>query len=206
MKFIQEAFNEVEFIAESVGDKKEYYISGVFMQSEIKNRNGRIYPKSVMKEAVKAYQKKIDERQAVGELNHPDRPTVDLTEACMLIESLEWQGNNVVGKAKILDTPKGKIVKALIDGGVKLGVSSRGLGNVSTIKEGTMVDSFVLTAIDIVDTPSAPDAMVESLKESEEWVFENEMWVKKPASKKTLNESELLMRIEQFLSGKIDTK
>lgn len=206
MKFIQEAFNEVEFIAESVGDKKEYYISGVFMQSEIKNRNGRIYPKSVMKEAVKAYQKKIDERQAVGELNHPDRPTVDLTEACMLIESLEWQGNNVVGKAKILDTPKGKIVKALIDGGVKLGVSSRGLGNVSTIKEGTMVDSFVLTAIDIVDTPSAPDAMVESLKESEEWVFENEMWVKKPVSKKTLNESELLMRIEQFLSGKIDTK
>lgn len=206
MKFIQEAFNEVEFIAESVGDKKEYYISGVFMQSEIKNRNGRIYPKSVMKEAVKAYQKKIDERQAVGELNHPDRPTVDLTEACMLIESLEWQGNNVMGKAKILDTPKGKIVKALIDGGVKLGVSSRGLGNVSTIKEGTMVDSFVLTAIDIVDTPSAPDAMVESLKESEEWVFENEMWVKKPVSKKTLNESELLMRIEQFLSGKIDTK
>lgn len=206
MKFIQEAFNEVEFIAESVGDKKEYYISGVFMQSEIKNRNGRIYPKSVMKEAVKAYQKKIDERQAVGELNHPDRPTVDLTEACMLIESLEWQGNNVIGKAKILDTPKGKIVKALIDGGVKLGVSSRGLGNVSTIKEGTMVDSFVLTAIDIVDTPSAPDAMVESLKESEEWVFENEMWVKKPVSKKTLNESELLMRIEQFLSGKIDIK
>lgn len=206
MKFIQEAFNEVEFIAESVGDKKEYYISGIFMQSEIKNRNGRIYPKSVMMEAVKAYQKKIDERQAVGELNHPDRPTVDLTEACMLIESLEWQGNNIIGKAKILDTPKGKIVKALIDGGVKLGVSSRGLGNVTSLKEGTMVDSFVLTAIDIVDTPSAPDAMVESLRESEEWVFENESWVRKPVHKKTLNESELLTKIEQFLSGKIDTK
>lgn len=199
MKLIQESIQNVEFISESVGDKKEYYLTGIFMQSEIKNRNGRIYPKSVLKEAVKAYQDKINGKIAVGELNHPDRPNVDLTEACMLIESLEWEGNNIVGKAKVLDTPKGKIVKALIDGGVKLGVSSRGMGAVKSMNEGTLVESFVLTAIDVVDTPSAPLAQVDSLYESAEWVLVEGEWTKQ--EKKTqLNESELLEKIDSFLS------
>lgn len=199
MKLIQESIQNVEFISESVGDKKEYYLTGIFMQSEIKNRNGRIYPKSVLKEAVKAYQDKINGKIAVGELNHPDRPNVDLTEACMLIESLEWEGNNIVGKAKVLDTPKGKIVKALIDGGVKLGVSSRGMGAVKSMNEGTLVESFVLTAIDVVDTPSAPLAQVDSLYESAEWVLVEGEWAKQE-KKAQLNESELLEKIDSFLS------
>jgi hypothetical protein len=199
MKLIQESIQNVEFISESVGDKKEYYLTGIFMQSEIKNRNGRIYPKSVLKEAVKAYQDKINGKIAVGELNHPDRPNVDLTEACMLIESLEWEGNNIVGKAKVLDTPKGKIVKALIDGGVKLGVSSRGMGAVKSMNEGTLVESFVLTAIDVVDTPSAPLAQVDSLYESAEWILVEGEWTKQE-KKAQLNESELLEKIDSFLS------
>lgn len=199
MKLIQEATQNIEFISESVGDKKEYYLTGIFMQSEIKNRNGRIYPKSVLKEAVKSYQEKIAGKIAVGELNHPDRPNVDLTEACMLIESLEWEGNNIVGRAKVLDTPKGKIVKALIEGGVKLGVSSRGMGAVKAMTEGTLVESFVLTAIDVVDTPSAPLAQVDSLYESAEWVLVEGEWTKQ-AKKQELNESVLLEKIESFLS------
>ena len=199
MKLIQESTQNVEFISESVGDKKEYYLTGIFMQSEIKNRNGRIYPKSVLKEAVKSYQEKIAGKISVGELNHPDRPNVDLTEACMLIESLDWEGNNIVGRAKILDTPKGKIVKALIEGGVKLGVSSRGMGAVKAMTEGTLVESFVLTAIDVVDTPSAPLAQVDSLYESAEWVLVEGEWTKQ-AKKPELNESVLLEKIESFLS------
>lgn len=199
MKLIQEATQDIEFISESVGDKKEYYLTGIFMQSEIKNRNGRIYPKSVLKEAVKSYQEKIAGKIAVGELNHPDRPNVDLTEACMLIESLDWEGNNIVGRAKVLDTPKGKIVKALIEGGVKLGVSSRGMGAVKTMTEGTLVESFVLTAIDVVDTPSAPLAQVDSLYESAEWVLVEGEWTKQ-VKKPELNESVLLEKIESFLS------
>ena len=154
---------------------KNYFIEGVFMQAEQKNRNGRVYPKAIMEKAVDKYVKEqVNSKRAVGELNHPEGPTVNLDKVSHLIEALDWQNNDVVGKARILDTPNGQIVKGLLDGGVQLGVSTRGMGSLEQ-KNGVMVvkDDFILNTVDIVQDPSAPTAFVNGIMEGVEWVWNN---------------------------------
>ena len=177
MKLIAE-YNEsdVEFITEAKeGEGKKYIISGVFAQSESKNRNGRIYPRPIMEKAVSKYvAEQVSKDRAVGELNHPEGPTVNLDKVSHKITELKMKGNNVVGKAQILETPMGNIVKGLLDGGVQLGVSTRGMGSLEE-KNGTMYvkDDFVLNTVDIVQDPSAPTAFVNGIMEGVEWVWNN---------------------------------
>jgi len=178
MKLISEfTTNDLGCLVEEREDgKKDYYIKGVFMQSEIKNRNGRVYPKNVLREEVKRYTKDfIKQDRAFGELGHPQGPTINLDRASHLITSLEEDGNNFVGKAKILSTPMGSIVKNLIDDGAKLGVSSRGLGSLEEKGGAQYVkgDFQLATAADIVADPSAPDAFVNGIMEGVEWIWEN---------------------------------
>jgi hypothetical protein len=157
------------------GGGKNHFIEGVFMQSEQKNRNGRIYPKKVMESAVNKYvTEQVKTGRAVGELNHPDGPTVNLDKVSHKIESLDWQENDVVGKARILETPMGQIVKGLLDGGVQLGVSTRGMGSLEE-RNGVMYvkDDFMLNTVDIVQDPSAPTAFVNGIMEGVEWVWNN---------------------------------
>ena len=179
MKLISE-FNdyavEPVIVESNENGKKDYFIEGIFMQSEIKNRNGRIYPKQSIQEEVKRYNKEfVEKSRAFGELGHPEGPTINLDKVSHLITKLEEDGNNYVGRAKILSTPNGQIVKNLIDDGAKLGVSSRGLGSLESKGNAQYVkDDFQLaTAGDIVADPSAPEAFVEGIMEGVEWVMEN---------------------------------
>lgn len=154
---------------------KNYFIEGIFMQSEQKNRNGRIYPKAIMEKAVDKYvREQVMTKRAVGELNHPDGPTVNLDKVSHLIEALDWTNNDVIGKARILDTPNGRIVKGLLDGGVQLGVSTRGMGSLEQ-RNGVMYvkDDFMLNTVDIVQDPSAPTAFVNGIMEGVDWVWNN---------------------------------
>ena len=177
MKLIAE-YNENnnECLVEANEDgTKNHFIEGVFMQSEQKNRNGRVYPKAIMEKAVDKYVKEqVKTKRAVGELNHPDGPTVNLDKVSHLIEALDWDGNDVVGKARILETPMGQIVKGLLDGGVQLGVSTRGMGSLEQ-RNGVMYvkDDFMLNTVDIVQDPSAPTAFVNGIMEGVEWVWNN---------------------------------
>ena len=179
MKLISE-FNdyavEPVIVESNESGKKDYFIEGIFMQSEIKNRNGRIYPKEVIQKEVKRYNKEfVEQKRAFGELGHPEGPTINLDKVSHMIEKLEEDGNNYVGRAKILSTPNGQIVKNLIDDGAKLGVSSRGLGSLESKGNAQYVkDDFQLaTAGDIVADPSAPEAFVEGIMEGVEWVYES---------------------------------
>ena len=177
MKLIAE-FNETisPIITESKSGGKDYFIEGVFMQADIKNRNGRVYPMEVMEKEVDRYCTEFVEKQrAFGELGHPEGPTINLDKVSHLIESLTLEGKNYVGKAKILSTPNGEIVKALINDGAKLGVSSRGLGSLEQKGGAQMVkgDFQLATAGDIVADPSAPEAFVEGIMEGVEWVYQN---------------------------------
>ena len=176
MKLIAEyTDNELEVLTEQKGGKKSYAIEGVFMSAEQKNRNGRIYPKQVLGKAVDAYNTtQVVPGRAVGELNHPEGPTVNLDKVSHKIESLKFEGNNVMGKATVLETPMGMIVQGLLDGGVQLGVSTRGMGSLMQ-QNGAMVvkDDFMLNAIDIVQDPSAPGAFVNGIMEGVEWVWNN---------------------------------
>ena len=154
---------------------KRHFIEGVFMQSESKNRNGRIYPKAIMEKAVDRYvTDQVKTGRAVGELNHPEGPTINLDKVSHIIEKLDWSGNDVVGKARILETPMGNIVKGLLDGGVRLGVSTRGMGSLEE-RNGVMFvkDDFHLSTVDIVQDPSAPTAFVNGIMEGVEWVWNN---------------------------------
>jgi hypothetical protein len=177
MKLISE-FNDhgLNVITEATeSGEKKYMIEGIFAQAESKNRNGRIYPKTTMEKAVDKYvNEQVKTKRAVGELNHPEGPTVNLDKVSHLIEALDWDGNNVVGKALILDTPMGKIVKGLLDGGVQLGVSTRGMGSLEN-RNGVMYvkDDFHLATVDIVQDPSAPDAFVNGIMEGVEWIWNN---------------------------------
>jgi len=176
MKLITEHLEQIEYISEAKKDGgKDVYIEGVFMQAEKENRNKRIYPKAVLEAACGKYVKEqVKTGRAVGELNHPEGPSINLDKVSHRITELNWDGNNVVGKALILDTPMGKIVKGLVEGGCKLGVSSRGMGTVEQREGKTYVkDDFVLSTVDIVQDPSAPSAFVEGIMEGVEWIWEN---------------------------------
>ena len=177
MKLISEEACNIEYITEGKDGSKNYFIEGVFMQAETKNRNGRIYPKEILQKEVKRYGKSfIESKRAFGELGHPDGPTVNLERVSHMIEELVEVDNNFMGRAKILDTPYGKIVKSLIDEGAKLGVSSRGMGSLKPRKDGIQEvqgDFYLATAADIVADPSAPDAFVAGIMEGKEWVWDN---------------------------------
>ncbi len=173
MKLITETIEDIDILTESnAKGGKDYKIRGVFMQADIKNRNGRIYPVSTLQTEVARYTKEfINKKRAFGELGHPDGPTVNLERVSHMITSLTPEGKNFIGEAKIMDTPYGKIVKNLIDEGAQLGVSSRGMGSISNGTVGK--DFYLATAADIVADPSAPDAFVEGIMEGKEWVWDN---------------------------------
>ena len=176
MKLITEQIEDVKLVTEGTGDDKKLYIEGVFLQSELKNRNGRMYPFSVLEKEVNRYNEEyVKTKRALGELGHPDGPTVNLDRVSHRITSLKAEGNNFIGKAQILDTPMGKIAKSLLGEGVQLGVSSRGMGSIDKREDVNVVmDDFMLaTAADIVADPSAPDAFVNGIMEGKEWVWNN---------------------------------
>ena len=176
MKLITETIENVKLITEEKNGKKLLYIEGVFLQSELKNRNGRKYPFSVLDREVKRYNEEyIQSKRALGELGHPDGPTINLDRVSHRITSLRAEGNNFIGKAQILDTPMGNIAKNLLGEGVQLGVSSRGMGSIEKVEDCNVVaDDFMLTtAADIVADPSAPDAFVNGIMEGKEWVWCN---------------------------------
>jgi hypothetical protein len=176
MKLITEHLeSELNYIVEAKDGKKNTVIEGIFMQAESKNRNGRIYPRDVMEKAVNKYvTEQVAKGRAVGELNHPDGPTINLDKVSHRITELSWDGNNVMGKALVLDTPMGQIVKGLVEGGVQLGVSSRGMGTLVQ-RQGVNVvgNDFILSTVDIVQDPSAPEAFVNGIMEGVEWIWDN---------------------------------
>ena len=177
MKLICEVNEDIQYdLEEAEGQPKKYFLEGIFMQADQKNRNGRLYPKSILAKEVKRYSEKyIKSNRAFGELGHPDGPTVYLDRVSHMITDLKEDGSNFVGRAKVMDTPYGKIVKNLIDEGAKLGVSSRGMGSLKPDKNAQVVQSdfYLATAADIVADPSAPDAFVEGIMEGKEWIWDN---------------------------------
>jgi len=176
MKLITENIEEIQVLTEESEGKKHYYIEGIFLQGDLTNRNGRNYPVNILEREVTKYNENfVGTGRALGELGHPDGPTINLDRVSHKILSLKREGNNFIGKAKLLETPMGKIAKSLLDDGVKLGVSSRGLGSM-TEKNGVNYvgeDFMLATAADIVADPSAPDAFVDGIMEGKEWVWEN---------------------------------
>jgi len=177
MKLITEQIDsDIQVITEAKQNgSKDFFIEGIFMMADSKNRNGRVYESKILKPAVEKYiQEQVKQGRAVGELNHPDGPTINLDKVSHLITDLRFEGNNVIGKAKILNTPMGQIVKGLLEGGVKLGVSSRGMGSLEERNGSNYVkDDFHLATVDIVQDPSAPAAFVNGIMEGVEWICEN---------------------------------
>jgi hypothetical protein len=176
MKLITENIEEINVLIEENNGKKNLYIEGIFLQSEIKNRNGRVYPYEVLSREVQRYNEQyVKSGRALGELGHPDGPTVNLDRVSHKIISLKSEGSNFIGKAQVLDTPMGKIAKSLLEEGVRLGVSSRGMGSLEERNGANYVrDDFMLaTAADIVADPSAPDAFVNGIMEGKEWIWDN---------------------------------
>jgi hypothetical protein len=182
MKLISEEISQAEYLVEETNGKKDYKIRGIFLQSEMKNRNGRVYPKDILNKEVKRYNAEfINKKRAFGELGHPDGPTVNLERVSHMITKLYPDGSNFIGEAKIMNTPYGKIVKGLIDEGAQLGVSSRGMGSLEQRGGANYVkdDFYLATAADIVADPSAPDAFVEGIMENKEWVWNNGVLVER---------------------------
>ena len=176
MKLVTESTESVEYITEEVGGQKQFFIQGVFLQGNKKNRNGRIYPTEVLEREVKRYTEAyITSSRAFGELGHPDGPTINLDRVSHMIKELYRDGDNFVGKAKIMDTPMGKIVQNLMQEGARLGVSSRGMGSLKQSNGVNVVQSdfYLATAADIVADPSAPDAFVDGIMEGKEWIWDN---------------------------------
>lgn len=214
MKLIKEVFeNTTKLIVEESKGKKNYFIEGVFLQSELKNRNGRMYPEHVMDNEVGRYMKEqVKNNRAYGELGHPDTPSINLDRVSHMIVDLRKEGTNYIGRAKIMETPMGNIARGLLDGGANLGVSSRALGSLKMNNEGVQIvqDDFMLsTAADIVADPSAPDAYVRGIMESKEWTFVDGKFVEKDieetqkfirrASSKQLQEAQI-KAFQHFLS------
>jgi hypothetical protein len=207
MKLICELQEAVDYeLVEASGEKpKQYFIEGISMQSETKNKNGRIYPLSVLEKEVNRYVKEyVEPKRAFGELGHPDGPTVNLDRVSHLIEELYPEGNNIIGKAKILDTPNGKIVKELLNAGAKLGVSSRGMGTLEKRGQTNVVkdDFYLATAGDIVADPSAPEAFVEGIMEGKEWIWDNGILRESEVARieRLASENKQLEAFEAFLS------
>ena len=213
MKLITEQIENVQILTEEKDGKKLLYIEGVFLQSELKNRNGRMYPFSVLEREVGRYNEEyIKSKRALGELGHPDGPTINLDRVSHRITSLRAEGNNFVGKAQILDTPMGNIAKSLLGEGVQLGVSSRGMGSIQKSEDCNVVaDDFMLTtAADIVADPSAPDAFVNGIMEGKEWEWDNGLLKEREvakyqrymdgANRRTMEEKTLKV-FEHFLSN-----
>ncbi len=177
MKLITEYTEDLQYsiITEEKNGKKQRIIEGVFMQAEQKNRNGRVYPRATLESAVDKYvSEQVSKSRAVGELNHPEGPSINLDKVSHRITELKWDGDNVMGKALVLDTPMGRIVEGLMDGGVQLGVSSRGMGSLVQKNGANVVNNdFMLSAVDIVQDPSAPEAFVNGIMEGVEWIWEN---------------------------------
>ena len=213
MKLITETIEDVKLITEEKNGKKLLYIEGVFLQSELKNRNGRMYPFGVLNREVERYNEEyVKSKRALGELGHPDGPTINLDRVSHRITSLRAEGNNFVGKAQILDTPMGNIAKSLLGEGVQLGVSSRGMGSIQKSEDCNVVaDDFMLTtAADIVADPSAPDAFVNGIMEGKEWVWDNGLLKEKEVAKyqrymeganRRTMEGKTLKVFEHFLSN-----
>ena len=212
MRLITEVVQDLQYLEEDKkGGGKNVFIEGIFMQADQSNRNGRMYPMAVMEKEVARYQKLIDEKRSLGELGHPANPTLNLDKVSHLITSLRFEGKNVIGKAKILETPMGNIARNLIENEIMLGVSSRGLGSLKLNKEGVneVQDDFHLATVDIVADPSAHEAFVQGIYESAEWICENGVWkaidveraqqTLKKASKANLEETKLKM-FEEFMS------
>lgn len=181
MKLIKEQVNDIRYVLteDAKTGKKEPHIEGIFLQSEVKNKNGRMYPRHILDKEVNRYNTDyVNKNRAFGELGHPDSPTINLDRVSHMITSLRPDGNNFIGKAKILDTPNGKIVKSLLDGGASLGVSTRGVGSLRAHNGYQLVqdDFHLATAADIVADPSAPDAWVRGLMEGVDWILENGKW------------------------------
>jgi len=213
MRLITETTQEVQYLTEKKEDgTKNIFIEGIFIQTEKENKNGRMYRKGIMEKEIGRYQDLISEKRSLGELGHPPNPQINLNQVSHLITGLRFEGNDVYGKAKILDTPMGKIAKNFIEEGVRLGVSSRGLGSLKEVNGINEVqDDFHLATVDIVADPSAPDAFVQGIMESAEWILENGVWkavdidkarnLIKKTSKNNLNEQKL--RIFQAFLGSI---
>jgi hypothetical protein len=214
MRLIREVYEQTNTIVESkLGKGKEYFIEGIFLQSNITNRNNRMYSEAIMDKEVGRYIKEsVEKNRAYGELGHPDTPSINLDRVSHMIVSLRKEGTNYIGKAKILETPMGQIARGLLDGGANLGVSSRALGSLQTNNEGVQIvqDDFMLsTAADIVADPSAPDAFVRGIMESKEWVFVDGKFVEqhieeaqrsiRKASSRNLEEAKILA-FQKFLS------
>ena len=206
MKLIREEIESVNIITESKGGKKSLFIEGIFLQGNIKNRNGRMYPLDTLRKEVERYnESNIVSGRALGELGHPDGPTVNLDRVSHKIVSLRESGSNFIGKAKILNTPMGKIASNLIEEGVKLGVSSRGIGSLKPTKEGFNVvgeDFMLATAADIVADPSAPDAFVEGIMEGKEWIWEGNSFREQRAAE-TKNKIESLVTQKRLEEHKL---
>ena len=214
MKLISEEIQNAEYLVEDNGGKKSYKIKGIFLQSDLKNRNGRVYPKEVLENEVARYNREfINKKRAFGELGHPDGPTVNLERVSHMITKLSPDGKNFIGEAKIMDTPYGKIVKGLIDEGAQLGVSSRGMGSIIQRNGANYVkdDFYLATAADIVADPSAPDAFVEGIMESKEWVWENgklverdiEAWKRQIREAKQRKLDEIKLKVFESFLGKL---
>jgi len=213
MRLITETTQEVQYLTEKKEDgTKNIFIEGIFIQTEKENKNGRMYRKGIMEKEIGRYQDLINEKRSLGELGHPPNPQINLNQVSHLITGLRFEGNDVYGKAKILDTPMGKIAKNFIEEGVRLGVSSRGLGSLKEVNGINEVqDDFHLATVDIVADPSAPNAFVQGIMESAEWILENGVWkavdidkarnLIKKTSKINLNEQKL--RIFQAFLGSI---
>ena len=204
MKLITEMYDDFELLTEGK-DGKDLKIKGVFMQAETKNRNGRMYPLDTLMKEVKRYNKElVQPKRAFGELGHPEGPTVNLDRVSHLIEELYPEGHNIIGKAKILDTPNGKIVKELLNAGAKLGFSSRGMGTLEKKGQVNVVkdDFYLATAGDIVADPSAPEAFVEGIMEGKEWIWDNGLLRESEVAriKRVASENKVLKAFEMFLS------
>lgn len=178
MKLFTEQYTDIKYLTEKKEDgTKNVFIEGIFMQAEKPNKNGRMYPLGIMEKEIERYQDLISEKRSLGELGHPPNPSINLNQVSHLITKLKFEGSDIHGRAKILDTPMGKIAKNFIEEGVRLGVSSRGLGSLKEINGINEVqDDFHLATVDIVADPSAPDAFVQGIMESAEWILENGMW------------------------------
>jgi len=214
MKLITEVVEDINILTEETKDgKKTHFIEGIFLQSNLQNRNGRVYPKEIMAKEVERYNESyVKSNRALGELGHPDGPSINLDRVSHMIVSLREDGDNYIGKAKLMDTPMGNIAKGLIEGGAKLGVSSRGMGTLKPNKDGineVQNDFYLATAADIVADPSAPDAFVQGIMENKEWIVVNGIWTEqqcdmtkryiKKASRKDLEEAKLRV-FESFLN------